>query len=100
MKYLTLPAIKNQIIIDESFHDDDALLTTMGNAAEDYVEQLVNKKLDIISANNGGELPSSLLQAMLIFTDFLYSQNRGSELESKQVPEVLNTIIKLYRSFK
>ena len=100
MKYLKLEDIKAQIVIEPSFTEDDALLTTMGNAAEDYVQELINKKLDIVAAENGGELPHLLYQAMLIMVDFFYSQNRGSETDSKIVPPVLDIIVKLYRNFK
>ena len=99
MRYLNLKDIKNQSVIDVDFEDDDVLLEQMGNAAEDYIEQLVNKPLDDICAENGGEMPSSLYQAMLIMTDYLYSQNRGSEQQTVDVPKVVEIFVKLYRSF-
>lgn len=99
MNYLTLEDIKQQCVIDSDFHDDDVLLESMGDAAEDYVEQLVNEQLDDIAAKNSGELPKSLYHAMLIFVDYLYSSQRGSSNTEHVVPEVINTIVKLYRSF-
>ena len=100
MRYLTLSAIKMQSCIDNDFQDDDTLLESMGEAAEDYVEQLVNKPLDDITAENGGELPKSLYHAMLIFVDYLYSTQRGSSGTDNVVPEVITTIVKLYKSFQ
>lgn len=99
MRYLTLQDIKAQSIIDQDFTEDDILLESMGDAAEDYVEQLVNKPLDDIVAENSGELPKSLYRAMLIFVDYLYSSQRGSSDTDHVVPEVINTIVKLYRSY-
>ena len=40
MRYLTLTDIKKQCVIDEDFHDDDLFLDSIGNSAEDYVEQM------------------------------------------------------------
>ena len=100
MNYLTLSAIKMQSCIDNDFQDDDTLLESMGEAAEDYVEQLVNKPLDDITAENGGELPKSLYHAMLIFVDYLYSTQRDSSGTDNVVPEVITTIVKLYKSFQ
>lgn len=99
MRYLTLQDIKSQIVIDQSFTEDDLLLESMGDAAEDYVEQLVNEQLDDIAAKNSGELPASLYRAMLIFVDYLYSVARGSSGDDKEIPNVINNITKLYRSF-
>lgn len=98
-RYLTLEDIKAQLVIDQSFTEDDLLLESMGDAAEDYVEQLVNEQLDDVAAKNSGELPASLYRAMLIFVDYLYSAQRGSSNTEHVVPEVINTIVKLYRSF-
>lgn len=100
MNYLTIEDIKKQCVIDNDFTDDDLLLESMGEAAEDYVEQLVNKPLDDITAENGGELPKSLYHAMLIFVDYLYSTQRGSSGTDNVVPEVITTIVKLYKSFQ
>lgn len=99
MNYLTLNDIKKQCVIESWFTEDDALLESMGDAAEDYVEQLVNKQLDDIVAEHGGTLPASLYRAMLIFVDYLYSSQRGSADTDHVVPEVINTIVKLYRSY-
>lgn len=99
MRYLQLSDIKKQCVIEDYFTDDDALLESMGEAAEDYIEQLVNKPLDDIAAENQGELPKSLYHAMLIFVDFLYSTARGSSGTENVVPGVINTMVKLYRSF-
>ena len=99
MRYLTLESIKMQSCISEDFHDDDTLLESMGDAAEDYVEQLVNEQLDDVAAKNSGELPASLYRAMLIFVDYLYSVARGSSGDDKEIPNVINNITKLYRSF-
>lgn len=98
LRYLTLTDIKKQCVIDESFNDDNAYLTILGETAEDYVEQLVNKSLEEIEAERG-ELPKCLYQAMLIFTDFEYAIERGSSGHDNQIPSAINTMIKLYRSF-
>ena len=81
MNYLTLSAIKMQSCIDNDFTDDDTLLESMGEAAEDYVEQLVNKPLDDITFDwilllpiEDIEIPLSVLDSIelpLMFMLFL-----------------------------
>lgn len=85
-------------MIDEDFHDDDLFLDSIGNSAEDYVEQMVNLDLDELVAERG-ELPASIKHAMLIVVDFMYAVQRGSNANDHNIPECVDKIIMLYRSF-
>lgn len=99
MRYLDLTSIKKQLTIDEWFESDNDYLESLGDTAEEYIEQLVNKSLDDLAANNGGELPNPLRQAALIYTNYLYSCERGSSGQDIPIPEAINLIVKLYRSY-
>ena len=98
MRYLTLDIIKKQVVIDQDYDDDNLYLEHLGAAAEDYVEQLLNTNLDELVAENG-QLPPSILHACLIVVDYLYSTERGSSGHDNQIPECVDNMIKLYRSF-
>lgn len=98
MRYLTIEKIKQQCVIDEQYTDEDSFLESIGNAAEDYVEQMVNQNLDELVAENG-QLPPSIEHACLIVVDFLYAVQRGSNANDHSIPECVDKIIKLYRSF-
>ena len=99
LRYLTLSDIKKQVVVDDWFNDDNDFLVSIGEASEDYIEQLVNKTLEEIEAERG-ELPKSLYHAMLIYVDYLYSTARGSSGNDNEVPEAINTMVKLYRNFQ
>lgn len=84
MNYITLEQIKAQLRIDELFADDDALLEGLGDAAESFLEAHLNCPLDDITAENSGELPKALVQALLMYVSYLYD-NDGSG-ETREIP--------------
>lgn len=84
MNYLTLEDIKYQLRIDADFTEDDTLLETLGDAAENFLESHLNCALDDIVAENSGEFPKALYQALLIFVSYSYD-NDGSG-ENREVP--------------
>ena len=65
MTYLNLELIKNHLNL-QNFSDDDTYLQHLGSAVEFVVERDIDKKLTTIAQENGGELPPSLLHAMLL----------------------------------
>lgn len=98
MKFLTLDLIKKQTIVDDYFHDDDAYLTHLGDAAESLVETEVDDSLNDIAAENNGQLPKALLHAMLLIVDYLYAQ-RGSNDNNPQIPDAYLHLVRLYRKW-
>lgn len=95
MNYLTLEDIKRQCIIDFDFTDDDIYLESLGNTAEDFVEQIGNLDLsDIVGCK--GELPPSLKHSMLLLCEYFYN-NRGSD--TTDIPPLFYTMIKMYRNY-
>ena len=97
MTYLTLDDIKRQCIIEESFTEDDDLLEALGDAAEDFVQSHINQQLDDVAADNAGDLPKSLKQAMLIMCDYLYD-NRGSG-DNHEIPDAFYVLCKPYMHY-
>lgn len=85
MTYLTLEELKQQCRIDADYHDDDNLLITYGDAAEDFLAGHLNNQLDDICADNSGTLPVSLKNAMLILVDYFYGMSGSGD--SKDVPQ-------------
>lgn len=85
MRYITLEQIKANARIEPDFHEDDALLESIGDGAESYLEAHLNQELDDIVAENSGELPIALCRALLLMVDYLYD-NSGSG-ETKPVPQ-------------
>lgn len=94
MNYLTIDEIKEQLIIDKDFTDDDNLLNRLGLTAEQLVQDHMDGRLDEIVGENGGELPETLRQAMLMIVDYLYDY-RGSD-ENKPVPDAFFILCRPY----
>lgn len=85
MNYLTIEEIHQQLRMDPSIStEDDQLLTGIGDGAENFLENHLDRALDDIAAENGGELPSALKQALLLMVDYLYD-NSGSG-ENREIP--------------
>lgn len=74
---LRLDEIKRQCRVD--FDEDDALLTSLGEAAEEETVRITGQTPEYLLEQGGGRWPSPLRQAMLIRTAQFYSQPEGSE---------------------
>lgn len=97
MNYLTLEELKRQCIIEADFTEDDELLEALGDAAEDFVQAHINCMLDDVTAENGGTLPNSLRQALLIIVDYLYD-NRGSG-DNHEIPPAFYVLCKPWMTY-
>lgn len=96
MEYLTLDEIKQQLIIDQSFTDDDTYLTALGDTAEAMVAKQLDKTLEDVVSENDGELPATLKHAMKLLIEYLYD-NRGSG--DNQIPDAFFYICSMYRNY-
>jgi len=96
MNFLTLEELKKQLIIDEDFHDDDNYLEMIGDTAEDFLQAHLCRDIYECVAENGGTLPNSLRHALRLLVDYFYSNQRGGNDESKDVPQAFYTLSKYY----
>lgn len=99
MKFLTLEEIKKQCNIDQQFTEDDEFLEMIGTAAEDMTEQLLDCNIYELPTECGQEIPATIRHAMRILVDYFYSVNRGSSENTPSIPEVVFTMLKLYRQY-
>jgi len=97
MNYLTLSMIKQQLVIDSDFTDDDVYLTALGDTAEELVEQQINKKLVDVLADNNNIMPAPLIHAMKMIVEYFYD-NRGSG--DNDIPTAFYYMCSLYRCYK
>lgn len=99
MTYLNLELIKNHLNL-QNFSDDDTYLQHLGSAVEFVVERDIDKKLTTIAQENGGELPPSLLHAMLLLLGTYYANRENVSYAScVEVPKTYQYICDLYRSY-
>lgn len=99
MTYLNLELIKNHLNL-QNFSDDDKYLQHLGSAVEFVVERDIDKKLTTIAQENGGELPPSLLHAMLLLLGTYYANRENISYAScVEVPKTYQYICDLYRCY-
>lgn len=99
MAYLNLELIKTHLNL-QNFSDDDKYLQHLGSAVEFVVERDIDKKLTTIAQENGGELPPSLLHAMLLLLGTYYANRENISYAScVEVPKTYAYICDLYRCY-
>ena len=99
MTYLNLELIKNHLNL-QNFSDDDTYLQHLGSAVEFVVERDIDKKLTTIAQENGGELPPSLLHAMLLLLGTYYANRENISYAScVEVPKTYAYMCDLYRCY-
>ena len=96
MRYLTLNALKQQLVIDQDFEGDDELLESIGETVEDIVEQQIDIALEDVVEKNNGVLPSPIKHAMKMLAEYLYD-NRGSG--ENDIPDAYYYLCKLYTKY-
>ena len=98
--YITLEKAKQHLNLEAEYTADDEYIQGLIEVAEQAVQIHVNEKLETIAQKNGGELPSPLVQAMLLMIGNLY-QNREPVAPSKvmALPFNYEYLIRLYQNW-
>lgn len=95
MRYLTLDACKRQVYVD---HDDDnELIELQATAAEDIIEQHLNRSLEDVARD--GQLPSAIMQAALLFFAALYANREGFSTMQTQPTASMIALIQPYKRY-
>lgn len=98
--YLTLQKVKKHLNINEEFIEDDKYLLDITDAAERIVERHLDNKLEVLAGQNGGELPSPILSAMLLMIGNLYENREAvSYSTAVEVPISYDYILSLYKNY-
>lgn len=98
--HIELERIKKHLNIDSGYTDDDEYIEYLETVAEQIVEKHIDKTLEDIIAEDG-EVPTPLLQAMLLIIGNFYD-NRESVAYNNvvEVPKTLSYILSMYRDYK
>lgn len=100
MNFLTIDQIKKHLNIDSYFHDDDQYLTDLGSVAELSVEKHIDYPLSAIAEKNEGELPTPIIQAMLLLIGTLYLNRESVSFGTAvPVPHTYDYLIALYQNY-
>lgn len=98
--FLELEQIKKHLNIDSDFTDDDEYLIHLAEVAEMVVEKHIDDKLQCLANRNGGDLPSPLLHATLLFIGNLYqSRESVAYTNAVEIPLSYSYLLDLYKNY-
>lgn len=96
--YVTLSGAKQHLNIDCNCTCDDEYIFQLIQVAEDAVERTLNVKLSDIVV--GGELPPSILSAILLLIGNLYANREPvTSVSVNEVPYTFRYLLSLYRNY-
>ena len=78
MKWLTLERIKQQLRIEQDFHDEDDILDLYGDSAEEAILEVLNRSFEDINEVYG-HIPAPITHASLMLVASAY-KDREKEL--------------------
>lgn len=98
--YIELTDAKKHLNIDESFTADDLYILDLITVAEDSVSQHLDIALDEL-VNEGGNLPPSIIHAMLLMIGNLYANREPVSYGTVvKVPYSYEYLIGLYKHYE
>lgn len=98
MKWITLEQVKAQCRIEPDFTEEDTLLTTYGNAAEQGILRLLERSWEDVCENLSREdIEGDLTIAALMLADHLYHHRGPTEnVQPYQIPYNIDFWVKPY----
>lgn len=98
--YIYLDQLKNHLNIDKDFKGDDNYLLSLISVAETVVEKHIDCKLSYIASENGGDLPSPLVHAMLLLCGNFYRTRESIAFaQTYKVPNSYDYLLDLYKDY-
>lgn len=86
--------------MDESFHDDDSYIEALGDIVEEVTEKHIDMSLKKLTADNNGEIPTPLKQAMLLLLGTYYSNRENVAFASSaEIPLSYSYLLSLYQNY-
>lgn len=100
MKWLTLTLIKQQLRLEQDYHDEDALLELYGGSAENTILQCTNRTVDELKAMNPDDtdaIPVDIMEASLMLVTVSYRYRTPIDMQNLSiVPYTFDLKIKNY----
>jgi hypothetical protein len=100
MKWLTLTLIKQQLRLEQDYHDEDALLELYGGSAENTILQCTNRTVDELKAMNPAgtdTIPEEIMEALLMLVTVSYRYRTPIDMQNLSiVPYTFDLKIKNY----
>lgn len=98
--YISLDRIKDHLIIDRHYHDEDPYLLSLYNVAEEVVRRHIDCPDLTNIEDEKGDLPQPLIHAMLLFIGNMYA-NRESVTNQTltNIPNSFEYILSLFQFY-
>lgn len=98
--FITLDRIKKHLNIDDYYKEDDEYITSLYEVSEKVVEKHTDSNLSDVAKANGGEIPSPLTHAMLLFIGDMYRYRESISFSSvNSIPFSYDYILSLYKNY-
>ena len=97
--YLTLEQVKKHLLVDDGFKADDSYITDLITVAEDSVSRHLDIALEEL--DEGGNLPPSIIHAMLLMIGNLYTNREPVTVGSVvKIPYTYEYLVGLYKHYE
>lgn len=97
--YIDIDTAKKHLNIEPDFTEDDEYILGLISMAEQAVRVHVNEDFDVLAENNGGCLPTPLIQAMLLMVGNMYQNREPLGTKNLALPFNYQYLIDLYRNY-
>lgn len=97
--YIPLELAKKHLNIESSYTEDDEYILMLIDAAEQAVRVHVNDDLDTLAENNGGCIPTPIIQAILLLLGSMYQNREIVGTKTQALPYAYQYLIDLYRNY-
>lgn len=98
--YIRIGQVKHHLNIDKEFTEDDEYIMDLVKVAEQIVEKHIDYSLSELAQNNGDELPSPIIQAILLMVGNLYANRESIAYASAQeIPFAYDYLLSLYKDY-
>lgn len=97
--YIPLELAKKHLNIESSYTEDDEYILMLIDAAEQAVRVHVNDDLDTLAENNGGCIPTPIIQAILLLLGSMYQNREIVGTKTQALPFAYQYLIDLYRNY-
>lgn len=95
MKWLTLERIKQQLRIEQDFHDEDDILDLYGDSAEEAILEVLNRSFEDISEVYG-RIPAPITHASLMLVASSYKEREKDLTQEVHNNPTFSLLLKPY----
>ena len=95
MKWLTLERIKQQLRIEQDFHDEDDILDLYGDSAEEAILEVLNRSFEDINEVYG-RIPAPITHASLMLVASSYKDRENDLTQEVHSNPTFSLLLKPY----